>query len=433
MYLRPAVFHNVVRVSGKRGVCGRLCEETLWLLGKQGLAEFDRAASEDLELKSTVLHDAGLYLMASTKGRSQLLIDSGGQGGLTAGHGHADALSVTVQRDGRPLLIDSGTFAYVDVGSERDFFRGTRAHNTMTVDDTDQADPKGPFSWGRLPKVQVERWITGKSFDLFAGNHDGYGRFAQPVIHRRWVFSLKSRFYFIRDMAIGEGTHHLDLAWHFRPCLSKDQPAGTTFLDADGNGLTVIPLNDEKWSHDLREEHWSPAYGRSERLQVLHSRGTVSLPTEVATVLVPTAGNKAFSGRLTRIGASVGPSIQHAYSFETPEETHRFFFSDGMGAWEAGRWSSDADFLYRGGSDADSRTLICANASYVRFSGREVLSSARPVSHCEAVCVGNQFEVLPTDGDVRIGRECLGSISQESESESRVIHLVETENAEKPL
>ena len=51
-------------------------------------------------------------------------------------HGHADALSITVNSDGRPLLIDPGACEYV--GPERDIFRGTRSHNTLMVDNADQ-------------------------------------------------------------------------------------------------------------------------------------------------------------------------------------------------------------------------------------------------------------------------------------------------------
>ena len=64
--------------------------------------------------------------------------------------------------------------------------------------------------------MQSEGWVTGQTFDLFLGSHDGY----RPVIHRRWVFSLKSRFWVVRDLVVGEGEHVLDLFWHLDPELS---------------------------------------------------------------------------------------------------------------------------------------------------------------------------------------------------------------------
>ena len=49
-------------------------------------------------------------------------------------HGHADALSITLSKDDRPILIDPGTYRYNGVPEWRRYFKGTRAHNTVTID-----------------------------------------------------------------------------------------------------------------------------------------------------------------------------------------------------------------------------------------------------------------------------------------------------------
>jgi hypothetical protein len=76
-------------------------------------------------------------------------------------HAHADALSVQVWVDGRPLLVDSGTYTY-EPGAERNFFRGTRAHSTVTVDERDQFELWGAFRSGPLPSVRLERAAAGE-------------------------------------------------------------------------------------------------------------------------------------------------------------------------------------------------------------------------------------------------------------------------------
>ena len=72
----------------------------------------------------------------------QLLIDAGPLGSGSGGHGHADALSICLVRNGRNLLIDPGTFEYVGNTGERARLRGTGAHNTMQVDGRDQAEAR---------------------------------------------------------------------------------------------------------------------------------------------------------------------------------------------------------------------------------------------------------------------------------------------------
>jgi hypothetical protein len=104
-----------------------------------------------------------------------LVFDHGPLGYLSiAAHGHADALSFWLSRGGKQLLVDSGTFLYHSGGAWRDHFRGTAAHNTLTVGGRDQSQIAGPFSWShkavsRLDFVEktVKGWRIGAS-------HDGY-------------------------------------------------------------------------------------------------------------------------------------------------------------------------------------------------------------------------------------------------------------------
>jgi hypothetical protein len=69
-------------------------------------------------------------------------------------HAHADALSFQLWWRGRPVLVDPGTFTY-EPGSDRDWFRSTRAHSTVRVDGRDQFRLWGAFRSGPLPKVSL--------------------------------------------------------------------------------------------------------------------------------------------------------------------------------------------------------------------------------------------------------------------------------------
>src|SRR5262245_44349276 len=81
----------------------------------------------------SVLHSQG------SPGTS-LIFDHGPLGmGPCYAHGHADALSVLFRVDDEEFLVDPGTFAYSGHPEWRGYFRGTRAHNTVVIDDLDQA------------------------------------------------------------------------------------------------------------------------------------------------------------------------------------------------------------------------------------------------------------------------------------------------------
>ena len=143
-----------------------LSEETLWLLGEPGLLEFERITAEQPDMHSTALSDAGLYLMSCVEDRLQAVIDAGPQGALGAGHGHADALSLTIHAEGNELIGDPGTLRTQGEEADRDLFRGTAAHNTLELDGRDQSAPNGAFAWKTLTNSNVEHWINGQTFDL---------------------------------------------------------------------------------------------------------------------------------------------------------------------------------------------------------------------------------------------------------------------------
>src|SRR6202451_969350 len=80
-----------------------LPEETLWLLGAKAVADFDSLPSKP-SCDSTALADSGFYLMADAECCHQLVMDAGPLGAESGGHGHADALSVWLVRNGQTLL-----------------------------------------------------------------------------------------------------------------------------------------------------------------------------------------------------------------------------------------------------------------------------------------------------------------------------------------
>jgi hypothetical protein len=257
--------------------------------------------SPHLRVSASPRHEVGgVYSMTGRHG--QLFIDAGPQGAFTAGHGHADALSIQLIAAGRPILIDPGTFCYVC--PERDRFRGTAAHNTLQVDGRDQAQPDGPFGWTGLPVSTVDRWHTSETFDLLAAHHNGY----HPVIHKRWVFHLKDRFWLVRDLVTGPLAHRLDIHWHY----------------LDDRDLTILPPAGHTWSESIDPWDWSPIYGKKEPAKVLRFSTETTLPAEFAVLL---------------IAGEVGTFTQTApgtYHYKEPQGSHDFIFAGGAGVHACG-------------------------------------------------------------------------------------------------
>jgi hypothetical protein len=385
-----------------KALAGGLREETLWLLGESGVAEFERLPNVEPARKSVAFPVAGLYVMAGDDPGQRLVIDAGPQGAHTAGHGHADALSMTASIGGCELLIDSGTFEYVGAEGERNRFRGTAAHNTLLVVGRDQAEPKGPFSWGRLPHVEAEGWISGKTFDLFVGSHDGYSRLPNAVVHRRYVFSLKSGVWLVRDQALGYGEHALDLFWHLGPELNQVNGEKNLFV-RDGRRLRFLTVEGCGWKQTVGRQSYSPVYGRKEDHEVVQFSTSAHLPVEFATLMVSGANATLPEQHLTRIAAD---SSVAGFRYQAAQDEHSIVFGNGK-PWKLDHWSSDAEFLYWGpGGSGSKRILICCNGTYVEWSGQTIVTAKRAVLRCEAIESGSQFELVSSDPDaVVVNRE----------------------------
>jgi len=96
----------------------------------------------------TVYPDGGVTVLPSGPG---LLLFRHAPLGMPPifGHGHAAALSLILTWGETPLLIDPGSGQYNGDQTVRDYFRSTRAHNTVGLGGQDQAQMLGTFLWER--------------------------------------------------------------------------------------------------------------------------------------------------------------------------------------------------------------------------------------------------------------------------------------------
>ena len=360
-------------------------EELLWLLGTEGVRRFDELPEQQPENSSFAMEAGGIYVMRGSGPTSyQLVVDAGPQGAGRSGHGHADALSVQLSANGKPLLIDPGTFTYVDPGGERDWFRGTSAHNTIQVDDSSQADPAGPFGWKSKANGNVGSWITGKTFDFFAGTHTGYSQLPSPVQHYRFIFHLKSRFWVIRDVLEGAGLHKLVASWHFAPGSLHAIPGGAMFVGDEVAPLALVFTANSSCRKEISQDWYSPVYGKKDVSPTFRVTTHTPLPVELTTMLIPHSEVAAHLGLLRPVESGHRGAPVKAFRYSTAVAQDHFFFADKPGNWEVGPYASNARFLYCS-TDANRTVMqfVICGGSYFSFGGRRLFDASLPVKHSE--------------------------------------------------
>ncbi|MEB3196888.1 MAG: alginate lyase family protein [Candidatus Sericytochromatia bacterium] len=198
-----------------RFVAGEAERDTLaWLFGEPGLAAYDAMASEVPSTTALAFAQAGCYVLREgwQPDDDYMLFDCGPLGPRhQMGHGHADSLAVLLWSHGQPILIDPGVYSY-RAGPWRDHFRGTPAHNTVTVDGQDSSEVWAAFRTARAAEAHCDDWRPG---ERVVGSHTGYARLRDPVRHQRTVTCLGRGHWRITDcLEAGGGAH--DYAWTFQ-------------------------------------------------------------------------------------------------------------------------------------------------------------------------------------------------------------------------
>ena len=154
------------------------------------------------------LEASGFYIFEKNIGGHiwKLVVDAGQPGPkYIPGHAHCDAMSYELFCDGKPVVVNCGTYAYQS--KERSFFRSTAAHNTVMITGTEQSQCWGIFRLAKRSSTRVLD-ITDDSITMEMADYKG-----QKV--KRTI--VLSNVLTIADEAKG---YHLSSFIH---CLSKNQ------------------------------------------------------------------------------------------------------------------------------------------------------------------------------------------------------------------
>ena len=273
--------------------------EVFWLLGKAGLEAFASLKPRPPEAPGSRHFSHGGYAVMRSgwsAGAHHLIFDVGPLGcPISAGHGHADLLSIQCSVFGEPYLVDPGTYCYTAEREWRDFFRGTAAHTAVLVDGVGQAVSTGPFRWGSQPHARLCKWLSTASYDFADAEHDAYCKLPDPVKHRRRVIFIKPKYWILIDDLSGQAEHRVELQYQFAPlyvALEADNWARAQ--GKDGHGLLIksfalTPLRAAIVEGEISPiQGWvSPDYGRRQPAPLLIYSASTELPLTVVTLLLP--------------------------------------------------------------------------------------------------------------------------------------------------
>ncbi|WP_207544121.1 heparin-sulfate lyase HepC [Flavobacterium tructae] len=188
---------------------------------------------------------------------------------------------------GRNFTPDTGCYIYsgdAEVTKMRNWYRQTRVHSTLTLDNQNMI----------ITKAKENKWSTSKNLDQLTYTNPSYS----DLNHQRTILFIDQKYFIILDKAIGKATGnlgvHFQLKEDSKPVFNKTNNSITTTYE-DGNNLLIQSLNTDKVT--LNEEDGKVSYQYAKEIArptfVFEKPKTTAAAQSFITVVYPYDGTKA--------------------------------------------------------------------------------------------------------------------------------------------
>ncbi|TZF86531.1 heparinase (plasmid) [Pedobacter sp. BS3] len=151
---------------------------------------------------------------------------------------------------GRNFMPDSGPFIYegdATVNAERDWFKQTRVHNTLTLNNQNITVNANCLQWSASPTL-----------DMLVYENPSYTN----LTHRRSVYFVNKTFFVIVDEAIGSATGKVALHYEFKEgnVIADQCSMSVTTTNSDKNNITLKCFAPENSAMELEDGYVSYSY-----------------------------------------------------------------------------------------------------------------------------------------------------------------------------
>jgi peptidoglycan/xylan/chitin deacetylase (PgdA/CDA1 family) len=192
------------------------------------------------EQKNIYYPDAGQTIMRSSwdkdhfADQTQLIFDVGA---YRTNHSDLDALSFSLYGQGRALMPDSGLYTY-EAGAYRDYFHGTRSHNTVVVDGKSQdsgEDGKPADNIDTGGDVGAGRLISKDNYSYQTAWHTLY----DGVTHNRSIAMLEDKAVVVMDYLDSGAEHNYEQMWHLFPGAKIEKKSNAIIVRDENNKILM--------------------------------------------------------------------------------------------------------------------------------------------------------------------------------------------------
>jgi hypothetical protein len=262
-------------------------------------------------------------------------------------HTHFDMLSIEAYANGRTILIDPGRYSYNT--SDRNYYRSTQAHSTITINDRNQQSFVHGFAEG----------YDQPGYQYLNGFHDGN---PFDVQHRRKILFANLRYWIVSDLLTGSGENTYDSRFRLESFYRNHHSLDTETGILTTPDFTLVPSQDFGIA-EMENGFVSYAYGEQSPAPVLKYHKEGGLPETFQTVIFP-FDDDTEDVQVTRLSAI---------------DNSGEFIDNGSGVALIIEYDDITDYAWFNHAGIDrarfDRVDVNANASFIQTnSAREVLT-----------------------------------------------------------
>ena len=243
---------------------------SILLFGEKGIKAFNELESIEPNKNFEYFDRSGYFIIRNnwTENATYLFVDYGRFGALGAAHSHSDITNIIFSYNGKNILIDSGNYSYNRSRKERNYFRSSKAHNILSVNNKNQAQSIGWFSWEKKPKIKRKVNLKDSVIELSC-LHNGYKGF---LVERQIITNRNLEGLIIKDTVFqssnkfDEDPHDIDLYFHFNKDINLKVVKSSVQID---NELLLTVKSNQQYSINVQNSFYSPAYGQKYENNVL--------------------------------------------------------------------------------------------------------------------------------------------------------------------
>jgi len=248
---------------------------SILLFGEEGIKTFNELDSIEPTKNFEYFDKSGYFTIRNnwTEYASYLFVDFGRFGPLGAAHSHSDITNIIFSYNGKNIIIDSGNYTYNKSWNERNYFRSSKAHNVLSINNKNQAQVNSWFSWEKKPKIKRKVKLKDSVIELSC-IHNGYQGF---LVKRQIITNKNLEELIIKDTVFqssnkfDEDPHDIDLYFHFAKDINLKVEKSSLQID---NKLLLTVKSNQKFTMSIQESFYSPAYGQKyeNKVLVIHLR-----------------------------------------------------------------------------------------------------------------------------------------------------------------